>query len=745
MLGAGFLAARAGLLKRRAGSYPLARRGLVGPFATAQRAGLAMEVGPDGVWRYGPHNVILGSNSPEASWSRNAGLVMSAAPDVDGRGSLYIGIGPGATYPNMTQSIGIRQAGETVGMRFKVRAVYESAAITFGVYADGGFGTSKYTVLSGPGSFGGGSVKRLSGLSTSEWTEVAITRVLLASATPIMYFYPDSPGALAPVGNHVEVRDIKVSMGGMPTGEVVVTTSAAKYLLRSDHHPSLDVNGTPYTVAEQYGAEKFTNGDFSGGSTGWTLVGSASVSAGQVTIPASSDVRQSFATVPGALHRLRVSVVTASTKGVIQIGTTSGNSDIYSSPAYITAAGTITIWFRATTETTWVKLLNDVSPSGNIVADDFSCMEYLGTVTTGAPRRRGVLLEAVATNLLGRSESIGVSPWSLSQATVYADAAIGPDGAVTADKLVEAATSDRHFTYSPSLSITSGAVYTVSAYAKPAERSALFVQGDANAGVLGSSQRYDLASGAAGTLAAGVMAASIVRHSTGWCRVILTATSTATSGSRGPGIFLDAGSGISYLGDGASGAYVTAVQVEAGAIATSPIPNTGTSPATRVGDTLKITGSDLAAMFPAGFTQPFTVVFEWESPAHGSDKCLFALTNGVGHSAASTLLVAQSNETVHAWAWNVAVARPCISTQRNRLALAVDPGAGRWALSINGSAVQQATSGMDYTGVGVTELSFGGTIANNDGYRNSSLRFKDLVIISRVYMPAAALQALSAI
>jgi len=180
----------------------------------------------------------------------------------------------------------------------------------------------------------------------------------------------------------------------------------------------------------------------------------------------------------------------------------------------------------------------------------------------------GLLVEDQRSNLSLFSEQIDNAVWAKVRSTVAANAGTAPDGASTADKLVEDTTaSDNHFVRQ-TVTLSAG-VHTRSVYLKASGRSwaRLIIGG------LGSCY-FDLTNGATGTLTGtGSPSASIVNAGNGWWRCILTATATAatydcnTLAATGNG-------GDVYTGNGSSGILIWGEQMEAGAFATSYIPTT---------------------------------------------------------------------------------------------------------------------------------------------------------------------------
>ena len=187
------------------------------------------------------------------------------------------------------------------------------------------------------------------------------------------------------------------------------------------------------------------------------------------------------------------------------------------------------------------------------------------------------------TNLLLYSEEFDNASWTKSNASVTPDAVMALDGNLTADKLVEDATSNVHYVLQTVSKSATQITYTASFHARPDGRN--FVRAYLFSGV--STNRIDvtvnLLTGAIayvtsnGTWTLG--SCSVVALYNGWYRISITGLSdTATSvrlliaTSSGPA----AGDSI-YLGDGLSGIFVWGAQVEAATSVGPYVPTTTTS------------------------------------------------------------------------------------------------------------------------------------------------------------------------
>jgi hypothetical protein len=229
----------------------------------------------------------------------------------------------------------------------------------------------------------------------------------------------------------------------------------------------------------------------------------------------------------------------------------------------------------------------------------------------------GLLVEEARTNLLLRSEEFDNASWTKNTATITANATTAPNGTATADKLVETAVNNSHWVGVLSLGLTSN-IYTVSVYAKAAERTELSIFIDTS--VTRRTQYFNLSTGALGATSGGIT--SLMQNvGNGWyrCSIALNAAesllnvvyTTSVSGSN------------SYLGDGTSGIFLWGAQIEAGAFPTSYIPTT-TATVTRAADVASITGT----AFSSFYNQTEGTVLEEVAVAANSFATYASIDNG---------------------------------------------------------------------------------------------------------------------
>ena len=167
-------------------------------------------------------------------------------------------------------------------------------------------------------------------------------------------------------------------------------------------------------------------------------------------------------------------------------------------------------------------------------------------------------------NLLTYSEQFDNAAWTKANVTVTANAAVAPDGTMTADKIVEDSATAVHYLGSPSITV-GNTPYTTSVYAKAAERTWCVLRfGYQNIGGIW----VNLTTGQKGQdQSGGVTSFSIVDAGNGWWRISIT--DTPASGNFGIGIDLASADGVSsYTGNSTSGIYIWGAQLELGSTAT---------------------------------------------------------------------------------------------------------------------------------------------------------------------------------
>jgi hypothetical protein len=282
------------------------------------------------------------------------------------------------------------------------------------------------------------------------------------------------------------------------------------------------------------------------------------------------------------------------------------------------------------------SLVDDISGNNLITFSRASTGTFVGsngliqTATSGVPRfdhnpttgeSLGLLVEEARTNLVVYSEQFDNAAWTKDGTTVTANSIVAPDGTLTADKLIETATTAVHRTYY-GMTVANSTPHTTSVYAKAGERSWMSLAGTSNARAW-----FNLATGAVGTVEAS-LTASIQSVGSGWYRCIVTQTTFVTAGYLDVAV-ASADNTYSYTGNGTSGIHVWGAQLEAGSFPTSYIP-TVASTVTRAADVASITGANFSS---------------WYNQSQGTLFCSF-LTAKQDASASTLSIVALNNDTV---------------------------------------------------------------------------------------------------
>lgn len=193
----------------------------------------------------------------------------------------------------------------------------------------------------------------------------------------------------------------------------------------------------------------------------------------------------------------------------------------------------------------------------------------------------GLRTEGSRTNIQIRSQEFNHSDWGKTRASITANAAVAPDGTLTADKLVEDTTASNSHLVADTHTLAASTVYLLSVFAKAAERTHINIQTSNNANWAAAvDATFNLLTG---TVTSGT--GTIEAFPDGWYRCSIKATFGGSAAVGGINIRLHNGTSFNYNGDGASGVYVWGAQIEAGDFPSSYIPTTS-STVTRAADTI---------------------------------------------------------------------------------------------------------------------------------------------------------------
>jgi hypothetical protein len=187
------------------------------------------------------------------------------------------------------------------------------------------------------------------------------------------------------------------------------------------------------------GSELVTNGDFSNGTTNWSVYSASATfavvgGAGTVTtVTSSGGIYQDFSGLTiGRTYRFSVLVIAGTANAIIQIGTSPFTGAAFQQ---IGANGQITGVFVASATTLSISLrVNNASAGQTCSFDNISIRELPGNHATSTGTKRPKL--AARYNLLTYTEQFDNGAWTKSNVTVAANAAVAPNGTTTADRLV---------------------------------------------------------------------------------------------------------------------------------------------------------------------------------------------------------------------------------------------------------------------------------------------------------------------
>jgi hypothetical protein len=216
---------------------------------------------------------------------------------------------------------------------------------------------------------------------------------------------------------------------------------------------------------------------------------------------------------------------------------------------------------------------------------------------------KGLLVEEQRTNLLTYSEQFDNAAWNkASSSTVTPNAAVSPDGATTADSLVENTNGGEHIASQQVSKALAAITYTHSIYYKAGSGSrniGVAITDGLTGGlvaIFSTSGTVVLASQTVGVATGWVaVGAAVTAAGNGWFRASFTATTNIATRVDGV-VYLVDGTNRSYTGNGTSSVLIWGAQLEAGAFATSYIP-TVASQVTRAADVATMVGNNFARWY----------------------------------------------------------------------------------------------------------------------------------------------------
>jgi hypothetical protein len=301
-----------------------------------------------------------------------------------------------------------------------------------------------------------------------------------------------------------------------------------------------------------------------------------------------------------------------------------------------------------------------------------------------------LLVEPQRTNLALWSEQFDNAAWTKTNVTVTANNAISPSGVINADTIIgNGVSSSRGL--SQTISVTSGATYSMSFYAKKNTNNFVQILFSGVIFSVNSWANFDLNSGVIGSVGSAATA-SIQSVGNGWYRCTIVATATATNSNL---LFINlVTSSTSTRNESntlTTSVFLWGAQLEAGSYPTSYIPTTSAS-VTRNADVISKTGiSSLIGQTEGTLFVDFiydhsgTASAEVISISDGTSANRVFLGNVFSSTFSATVTTSSVVQFTSATSYSLVVG------QRYKVAIAYK--ANDFAFYVNGVQISSGTSG----------------------------------------------------
>jgi hypothetical protein len=253
----------------------------------------------------------------------------------------------------------------------------------------------------------------------------------------------------------------------------------------------------------------------------------------------------------------------------------------------------------------------------------------------------GLLIEEPRANSLLRSEEFDDAIWGKARVSLNISNILSPDGKSNPYKFIEDTSNNTHQILQ-SFSFASSTRYTMSIFAKAAERGSIQIrlQGTPFGGTA-QFANFDIINGKVNSVGGGG-SANIFQLGNGWYRCSITTSQTTSSASVNVLYYLTVNDSINYQGDGASGLFLWGAQLEAQAFLSSYIPTQG-STRTRARDSAVITGKNFSSWYRQDEGTVFAEYARFAPNLLGTSRRLFEITDGTVNNRISTVVGTGTN------------------------------------------------------------------------------------------------------